>query len=661
MLPSPSDAQRDAIVPWTRGLNTVCSACAGAGKSTLLAHVCRATGAPTMVLAYNKELAADTKRILDAHAPHARCYTFHGLCTRLFRLTHDDDALEDVVDDLEQQRLATRELDDVRHVCVDEAQDLKETHLRLLRALFRDAAFFVVGDEVQMLYDYDPDDPASLRYMREPERHFPSTRAWERRRLGESFRISRRVSDLVNHALAPEYEPLRGVGASEEPVSLFTISPFQAEPIVSAAIRHYGHRNVMLLTATKKNNKPLTLLLNQLSNKYGKALPLHVHGTDTADERGKQGKLRVLTWHASKGTQTRVAIVLGVNAESSHNALHVALTRASRKLIVLQDADRVHPAFDPEGVARLRAAGSVVCDDASLRIRAPRPRSEHADDVSHFAVDAGEWSPRGRARGVDALLRVDAVPALYDMSVHMVRTENTWEDASEAICLAALLRVEHEMRGACRRVERTLSAAQRTREQVVEGIVQARQERYHVARAVDMLPPDLRGLVEACYDTVGAGEATASTWITVACVLLSWGKYHHRTRQLLPSTWFSDDIFNLIFEHARRSVATMGTDAQFDELRSRVVERAKGADADDARPVVLHGRPCVCDAERVLLFVFGDQITGRDRQRATLMATLGPPRDAPRAEAVVNLKDGSWTRVRVLDEAAFLGACMRIL
>ena len=73
---------------------------------------------------------------------------------------------------------------------VDEAQDLRELYVRFInRVTCASSRVALVGDSMQLLYDYEKWRPASSDYMMHPEQHFHFSRPWKNVSLTVSFRL----------------------------------------------------------------------------------------------------------------------------------------------------------------------------------------------------------------------------------------------------------------------------------------------------------------------------------------------------------------------------------------------------------------------------------------------------------------------------------------
>ena len=119
-----------------------------------------------------------------------------------------------------------------RYVCVDEFQDTNVAQYRLLRALVpeRDANLFIVGDDDQVIYQWNGASPTRVREL---EQHYSLTTI----QLPESYRCPPQVVALANELIVHNQErseqkkPLLSVKprSEEDPVELLSFEDDQSE------------------------------------------------------------------------------------------------------------------------------------------------------------------------------------------------------------------------------------------------------------------------------------------------------------------------------------------------------------------------------------------------------------------------------------------------
>lgn len=650
MMPSPSAEQSSALSVWHAGGNQVCSAAAGSGKTTLLLHACAQSSEPVVVLTYNKQLEIDMSsrlRELGLSSTH-KCFTFHGACSHFFRMTPDDESMHAVLDEAEAGTLCPQRPFEFRRICIDEAQDMKRVFFRLICQLAHlDASqWLLVGDELQMLNDYDPSDPAVLDFMRQPQTFFGGS-GWTRTRLSVSFRLTAPVGEFANALLDHGDEIAPGNALSPPlPVRVYTMSSWRWAdlilPWITGLREHRPDARIFLLVPKKKGNVPLRHLVNALSRR---GVPIYIHGHDSQDIRVQQHRVVITTWHASKGMQCDAAAVLGVDAESQHNPLHVAVTRSKTQLLVVQSQEAPHPKLTLAAAAR---CPNVVADPKTAEVaRAADDEDGELPDAPHAPLsnvhDLTHWAPRGRCTELHQNI-VDAGSERRFEAIDIPTVEQVgqgkWADVSELYKRAAMLECEFRRTGACRFLEFMLHPKRASKEQQATQLARSgTSQDLHLeldhAHVLDtrVQPDDL--LPRFAYDALreaAYGAMDARDWMTVAVCAESWNSYHHNLRALLPCRWADPTLQH---ELVMRLLRFLPPDAQFD---TRLVH------SDPTGDFTLHTRCAACTDSLTVLVSCDEQASRSTRLSASLPLALH--RTAERA-ALLNLRSGDvqWCRL----------------
>lgn len=508
----------------------------GAGKSWLLRHA--SLQRPSLLLAYNAQLARDMR---EAGVP--LCLTFHALCARCLAPARDDAQLEDAVARAEAGALAPRDVPLVELVLIDEAQDVRALYVRLLAVLgLLSSSLLVVGDRHQLVYDFDPDFPATLDTLLAPERALGSAGAeWARAELHESRRLTRPMATFVNAVFGTTIRSARDGPPVEvrAPRSVFDLYACLSDVIAQETAEEgdKASRGVMILTDRKRGNRPLLALINAASRGGARVA---VHGMD---DHVQDARVTCGTFWSAKGLESDTAVVL-LPAAAARNPTFVALTRARRRLVVVLDPREPHAAAalatcacvhseEEGGPAAVRVrdaqamravrAGEVLDRDASLR--APEWRARRAD-VSHCKPS------RDAMRGVE--VGEDVIAADDDDAV---RADG--RDMTDAAVVAALARAEMRAHGAVRAMEHILQPARMDAAQLAVA-VQHGFTGHAAPRGTsddELLAPDLRAKAVHAYAALRANwKSNHGAAAVVALASLAWNGFDHVMRAA-PLEW----------------------------------------------------------------------------------------------------------------------------
>ena len=173
------------------------------GKLHFCIRTCLLAPKPCVILAYNVQLASDIKRAIADMADmqtDVSCYTFHSLCTRTLAPARDDVGILQAVQAVRSGIIKPKDIPEARRVLIDESQDVRELYIQLLDALGLCAPHvptMVVGDRMQLIYNFDPDFPATEDTLLNPERAFYGDESWEKIVLSQSHRLTSPMAALA--------------------------------------------------------------------------------------------------------------------------------------------------------------------------------------------------------------------------------------------------------------------------------------------------------------------------------------------------------------------------------------------------------------------------------------------------------------------------------
>ena len=532
-------------------------------KSTLLLHACTASKEPVLILTYNKLLEVEMSENLEASGMSGhKCYTFHGLCSTVFAPTPDDETMHQILDNPGQY--PPLKVLNFRRICIDESQDLKEVYAKLIVTLFSTTCqWFLVGDEIQMLNDYDEDDPALLDYMISPAATLGSADNWVRTRLSTSFRLTPTVTSFVN-CMLENGEPLISGNTVDRvcKVQISTCGNWKWKEVVIPWVIAVKKRNpnarIFILVARKKNNPPLQILVNSMTCR---GFPLYIHGIDGQDARIQKGKITISTFHASKGMQADACAVLGVEQNDKHNPLHVALTRSKSELLVVQNSMRprqrlIETTMNAED-------DEYVMDDITRKMNMDCVM-EDSDMPVRTIRDLNNWSARGRSLSLHALVEEvsqtdsmsDADPVVPGNRVELMN-RGQYGDVYDIYRMAAVMIVENNVTGKCKFYE-FMKKPVRYKANARDMVILERRDDYTVdSRVLDNneLIPQYAWKILSSMSGV---TLTHAHWGAIAAMALCWNKFHHTLHYTIPCNWMNmqtlenaiDNIYYIVKDYS---------------------------------------------------------------------------------------------------------------
>ena len=647
--------QEAAIRSWISGSNVKVTAVPGAGKSRVLLEACKSLrGGKALLLSYNRELCDATKVRIDALgiSDSISCHTFHGLATYCLMPAQDDAALFDAIEMAERGDLPIKNKLVVSAILLDEAQDFRPSFVRLLNLVVDsplDVQYMVVGDPNQMLYTYDREDPANLTYITTPEAHFQSSRGWESFEFSQTHRLTPPMAKVISEMFDRTVTCAAcNISTSSPPLPVKVISAdlWRSGPMIVELIRNERVEDVVILVPSKTNNGPLRATLNFLSRA---GYRIYLHGFDGHDARVRKGKLCVGTWHSSKGTEKKLAIVFGLSNASATNPSYVAMSRAWYRLVIVQDERNPHIGLQTI-LADSIARGDVdACSKTVALMRSPPivPLRSIFDIGSAKTYSLDTLRVNGTARWMRAYMKVEKLP-MTDCDMRTVEDEegdvmtcsDLYEDVSVIYTLACCMAVEYKRTGKVRLLDDIISPLRLTKHRQDVAIASGHHSRFvspNIAPA-SLLCAEMYNILDGYRDMM---EVPPIYWCKMASFARCWNDYHHTGRQLQPFEWFDEDKFQQGCSIMQDNIA--GGGAVHDVRITKTI---------DAFPdTILHARVQSTGTDGIYLYFWGAEITHAHQITGTIRAALHE--HTPVAH-IVNLRTGERQRLSVTEPNALL-------
>lgn len=520
--------------------NVSIEAVPGAGKTRLMVELCR-DGVPSLILAYNRELASRVSLTLSeselAVSASTLCLTFHSLCSRCLAVARDDHELLKVVTEAEQGHLLPEDVPQVARLFIDEAQDVRELYVRLLRVLcLTDVQIVVAGDRNQLVYDFDEDFPATLQTLQSPAAMFGGGhRAWHRVDMDTSHRLTKPVCKFVNSVFNTSIRSARD-GPNVEvrvPRSMYS----QLHSSLSDVLKDSS--DVLILVPYKHKNRVLRNLLNTLSRS---GEDVHVHGVTRVDTLDSS-KIKCGTFWSAKGLEADTVVVL-LPGSAAFNPTYVALTRALRRLIVVIDPRDPHPMVS-RVAHQLTDSVDVAMTPATARVLHSGSHIEDPERVSFLKRQ------KAQVQGIRCLDRFKPKQQLVDdvigFSVHDIFSSPTTNRDSTLGTLAVLmglLKAEFMAKRVIRAVQDIQSPTRLEYEKTNEAIRLGVAARI-VPRFVtddELLAPDLRAVMESAYQD----PSNISNLANLALAVASWDSWDCVMRSMQPTKDWAEELADTV-------------------------------------------------------------------------------------------------------------------
>jgi hypothetical protein len=359
----PSEEQQKILNTLARGYNVVADCVAGSGKTTSVMMIAAAfTEKRVLQITYNSQLKSEVRqRVVEAGLTNIEIHTYHSLVVRYYDPHgHDDTVIRRIV---AANAAPSVRLPAIDILIVDEAQDMTFLYYTLVRKFQRDLRtipqIVVLGDKFQGIYKFKDADPRYLTLSgalwdaqdaeaQEPQNFIPVS-------LTTSYRATHQIADFVNQCMlgSRRIRAVRG-GPSVEyhRINVYAAHKRMRE-LIQVAMDADGIRaeDVFVLAGSiRSDTSPVRKLENALVEA---GIPCYFPTSDDTklDEDVVRGKVVFSTFHQAKGRERKLVILYGFDASYFRffgkdydpavcpETLYVAATRASERLVVLENAE----------------------------------------------------------------------------------------------------------------------------------------------------------------------------------------------------------------------------------------------------------------------------------------------------------------------------------
>lgn len=334
-------------------------AVAGSGKTTTVLGIAKANPDKQIVqLTYNRFLRFEVKKRVEAeHHTNLDVHTYHSLFVKYYsKKAYTDGALQQI---LRERREPQRKIKPFQILVIDEAQDMTPVYFSMLHKFLRDSKctpqLVFLGDQYQAIYEFKGADARFLTLVQECWPSY-SIRCLP---LHTSYRLTKPMADFLNEAILGIHRidaPKPGPPVEYIRENLFDGSLVYSLLKESLATKQCTPEDIFILGPSVRSKSGSTLPIQYLENKLVKdGIPCYVAGDteEDIDEQITKGKVVFSTFHQAKGRERPIVVVYGFDASwydyygkgldrtVCSNELYVALTRASKRLLLVESLPKV--------------------------------------------------------------------------------------------------------------------------------------------------------------------------------------------------------------------------------------------------------------------------------------------------------------------------------
>lgn len=320
--------------------NVIVDAVAGSGKTTTILLSMKNFKGNALLLTYNTILRLNSRidaqnfgvNNLDIHTYNSFGYKYVGSQCRNnsgFTIPYE-----------------LHEVPQYDRIYIDEIQDCQPIYYELILKILKtqnNPILCVLGDPRQNIYRSLKQ--SDHRYLTMADKLFPSIHKWKYLTLTTTYRLTSTMADFINNNLGVN----RFVSTKNGPkVQLITCNPCNLPESLINKIKSIKPSELFILSYSIKNNKAVEILCDKLVEW---SIPIVTLNEDdvSIDEKILRNKVIVSTIHRIKGMGRRYVILFDFDSNyckldkdsdsnTMANAMYVALTRSSGKLILIENS-----------------------------------------------------------------------------------------------------------------------------------------------------------------------------------------------------------------------------------------------------------------------------------------------------------------------------------
>uniref|UniRef100_A0A6C0HJV7 Uncharacterized protein n=1 Tax=viral metagenome TaxID=1070528 RepID=A0A6C0HJV7_9ZZZZ len=361
----PSEEQQTVINHILNGSNVIVDACAGSGKSTtIISAAIQCKHMHILQCTYNKQLRLEVEqKVTDMNITNLDVHNYHSIAKKFYSKDgHTDTGIREI---LAKKIPPLKDISVYNLIVVDEAQDMTMLYFELLIKFTMDMPcktfqLLILGDKMQGLYEFKGSDVRFLTLGESCWKTHPKllNQRFEFCTLRMSYRITNEMSFFVNEAMLG-HERLLACRSGPK-VMYIRKDRYNMETSVVAMITQLiaqdgaSYSDFFCLNASIKNSRfynPVRKIENMLAERGIPCFIPNDESNEQLDNRVIERKVVFTTFHSVKGRQRKYVIVFGfddsyfkfyarnMSPDICPNALYVACTRGTERLIVMEGKD----------------------------------------------------------------------------------------------------------------------------------------------------------------------------------------------------------------------------------------------------------------------------------------------------------------------------------
>lgn len=331
--------------------NSIIDAVAGSGKTTTAILLASENKEKNIFqITYNSMLKIEVREKLNKYKiKNMKIHTYHSIVTNFYdNSSFDDEHLKKII---KNNIPLKNKIEKIDILLIDEVQDMTLDYFKLVNKFIKDTEsnpiIYLFGDEKQCIYQFKN---ASSQFLT------LANKIWniefEKMELTTSYRLTNQISWFINKCMFKNNK-IKTIRDGPK-IDYYVCNSFTISNKIGLCIRNLiknenlKEDDFFVLVPSIKSESPYKKLENYLV-KFGIKCMTPISDDVKLDDSVIKDKVVFTTFHQSKGRERKVVIIynfdntyfsfFGAKMDKTicPNILYVAVSRASYKLIIIQD------------------------------------------------------------------------------------------------------------------------------------------------------------------------------------------------------------------------------------------------------------------------------------------------------------------------------------
>jgi hypothetical protein len=331
-------------------------AVAGSGKTTTILHLAlRYPESNIIQITYNNMLKREVRKKVDRLSiKNMTIHTYHSLAVKYYdESAYTDEEIKKILLNNTSLKNKDKPINRIDILLIDETQDMAQDYYNLVRKFISDTKsnpqIVIMGDRFQSIYEFKG---ANYKFLTLADKIW--NYKFEKMTLTTSYRLTNQIAWFVNKVMLnmDRIDTIK----SGPPVDYYIGNSYEIYKKLGKQLRKMiknegiKEQDIFILSPSVKSLEPPFKKLENYLVKHGHKCTTPSSDDAKLDEKVISNKIVFTTFHQAKGRERKVVVLYNFDdsftqfflkptdpVSTCPNILYVGATRASYKLILIQD------------------------------------------------------------------------------------------------------------------------------------------------------------------------------------------------------------------------------------------------------------------------------------------------------------------------------------